>query len=64
MHLFYVLEMACRGQLLLEAAAASGLQKHLIDRKDAEFTGNLLQDSDVLWVLSCSTLEDANCGEL
>jgi len=46
-HLFYVLENACKGQLLLEAAAANGLKKSIIEPEDAAFTANTLQDPDV-----------------
>ncbi|KIJ51034.1 hypothetical protein M422DRAFT_74399 [Sphaerobolus stellatus SS14] len=46
-HLFFALENACKGQLLLEAAAANGLQKKLIDPEDAAFTAKAIQKPDV-----------------
>lgn len=46
-HLFFVLENACKGQLMIEAAAANGLKKSIIEPEDAAFTANTLQDPDV-----------------
>jgi len=48
MHLFYSLETTCRGQLLLEAAAANGLKKKVIDDEDAEYTAVTEKDPDSL----------------
>ena len=48
--LFVALENACRVQLLVEAAAANGIPKRIIDDQDAAFTAATVQDSDVSYV--------------
>ncbi|KIJ51035.1 hypothetical protein M422DRAFT_158820, partial [Sphaerobolus stellatus SS14] len=49
MHLFYALETACQGQLLIQAAAAARLKRMHIDDEDAKFSANTLQDPDVMY---------------
>jgi len=46
-HLFFALENACYVQLMMEAAAANGNQKNIIDEEDAAFTANVLQDPNI-----------------
>ncbi|PAV19523.1 hypothetical protein PNOK_0445700 [Pyrrhoderma noxium] len=42
-YLFSALENQCRVQLMVEAAAANGLKKRIIDNEDAQFTANTIQ---------------------
>ncbi|KAF8518472.1 class II aldolase/adducin N-terminal [Gautieria morchelliformis] len=49
-HLFTVLENACRVQLMAEAAAANGVQKVTIDEEDAAFSAATQHDPDVSYI--------------
>jgi len=42
-YLFSALDKQCKVQLMIEAAAANGLRKTLIDDEDAQFTANTIQ---------------------
>ena len=42
-YLFSALDKQCKVQLMIEAAAANGLKKTLIDDEDAQFTANTIQ---------------------
>lgn len=42
-YLFSALENQCKVQLLIEAACANGVPKHLIEDEDAKFTANTIQ---------------------
>ncbi|THH04721.1 hypothetical protein EW145_g5309 [Phellinidium pouzarii] len=42
-YLFSALENQCRAQLMVEAAAANGLKKRVIDNEDARFTASTIQ---------------------
>ena len=44
-----LMERSCEVQLRVEAAAANGLQKKLIDDKDAKFTFDLASDRETLY---------------
>lgn len=58
-HLFVSLERHCKVQLLTEAAAASGIQKTLIDPEDAAYTGTLIQNPHVSYMNVC--IQDLSC---
>jgi hypothetical protein len=51
--LFVTLDRQCHVQLLTEAASASGLQKTLIEKTDAEFSANFIQDPHVGYLQVC-----------
>lgn len=42
-YLFSALDKQCKVQLMIEAAAANGIQKTIIDDEDARFTANTIQ---------------------
>ena len=42
-YLFSALDKQCKVQLMIEAAAANGLRKSIIDDEDARFTANTIQ---------------------
>lgn len=42
-YLFSALENQCKVQLMVEAAAANGIPKHVIDADDATFTAQTIQ---------------------
>ena len=42
-YLFSALDKQCKVQLMIEAAAANGIPKTVIDDEDAQFTANTIQ---------------------
>jgi len=42
-YLFSALDKQCKVQLMIEAAAANGIKKTVIDDEDAQFTANTIQ---------------------
>ncbi|KAL4781277.1 class II aldolase/adducin N-terminal [Aspergillus varians] len=48
-YLFICMERSCRGQLLVEAAAANGIPKRLISHEEAEYTFRMASDPETLY---------------
>jgi ribulose-5-phosphate 4-epimerase/fuculose-1-phosphate aldolase len=48
-YLFLVMERACRGQLLVEAAEANGIPKKIISEEEAVYTFRMASDPQTLY---------------
>ncbi|KAL2817960.1 class II aldolase/adducin N-terminal [Aspergillus cavernicola] len=48
-YLFLCMERSCKGQLLIEAAAANGIPKRLISHEEAEYTFRMASDPQTLY---------------
>ncbi|KAK9364994.1 class II aldolase/adducin N-terminal [Lipomyces kononenkoae] len=48
-YLFTLMERCCQIQLLVEAAAANGIQKHIVGEAEAEYTFRMTSDPDGLY---------------